>query len=116
MIGRCDLRDPPHTVTRLAGSHPPRASDDEGTGDRPTGWWVHVPVDGPTEAAGIARHLSRFGCRVVAYGARSLLVDFPDASSRADAEAEAGLYLSMWRSAHPSLRAAAPRPHPETSD
>ena len=67
-----------------------------------SGWRVRVLVDPRADAAAIARHLERFGCRVVGLRSRGLVLELPNASGRADAEAEARLYLAMWHAQHPS--------------
>jgi hypothetical protein len=90
--------------------------DSEGPSRRPQertgrhqGWRVRILVDTQADAAAVGRHLERFGCRVVEMRPRGLLLELPNASGRADAEAEARLYLAMWHESHPSLATGAPR-------
>lgn len=74
---------------------------------RHRGWRVRILVDTQADAAAVGRHLERFGCRVVEMRPRGLLLELPNASGRADAEAEARLYLAMWHESHPSVATSA---------
>jgi hypothetical protein len=65
-------------------------------------WRVRILIDARADAAAVARHLGRFGCRVVELQPQGVLLELPNASGKADAEAEARLYLAMWRATHPS--------------
>jgi len=69
------------------------------TGTR--GWRVRILVDADADAGAVRHHVERFGCRVVDLRPRGLLLELPNASGDADAEAEARLYLAMWHASHP---------------
>jgi hypothetical protein len=62
---------------------------------------VRIIIDGRADATALGRHLERFGCRVVELRPRGLLLELPNAPDRANAEAEAKLYLAMWHESHP---------------
>jgi hypothetical protein len=77
-------------------------------------WQVRILLDAQADAAAVARHLERFGCRVVELRPHGVLLEFPNASSSPDAVAEARLYLAMWRAHHPLVEASL-APHPPTA-
>lgn len=76
---------------------------------------VRIFIDTRADPAAVGRYLERFGCRVVELRPRGLLLELPNASGTADAEAEAKLYLAMWHASHPSERAALTPSTPEAA-
>ena len=83
------------------------------TGTR--GWRVRILVDAGADAGAVRHHVERFGCRVVGLRPRGLLLELPNASGGADAEAEAKLYLAMWHASHPGARATIAAPPAEAA-
>lgn len=64
-------------------------------------WQVRIVLDGDAgDAASAAHHLARYGCEVVQFSPRGLLVELPNATGQHDAGREARLYLSMWQTDH----------------
>jgi hypothetical protein len=79
------------------------------------GWRVRILIDTRADAPSVGRYLERFGCRVVELRPQGLLLELPNASGTADAEAEAKLYLAMWHASHPSDRASLTPGSPEAA-